>query len=391
MPLLHPLPFPPIHPPQILLAGATTYIGGTVLSVLLHQPTYPLEHTTITCLVRSNDCANILLRAYGEGVNIVVRNSLDDTEIATEIASKHDIVINCAPSSHAPAAIALMEGLAKRRRKTGRDVWMLHTSGMENLADLPISRKWVHAGPVREFDDAKDDIYEFEVMREAQCSHPQRTTELQIINKGLELGVKTIVIMNAMIYGRGLGLFDRSGVPISAHAKVAMASGKNVVIGDGKGTWDHVHVQELGELYKIVVVEMMKDGGKKLPCGKKGIIFCGNGRHSWSEVAQEVAKICCEEGFVSQNKVKHVGLEEGVKLFSPYIPELVKEEDVIELQLCSNSKTVSNVARKLGWRPAWREDTWKDAIREDVRSVLQPVHNSQSDAIQESRNSAYIW
>lgn len=363
-----------------------------MLSILLHQPSYPLEHATITCLVRSNECASILLRAYGEDVNIVVRNSLDDTEIATEIASKHDIVINCAPSDHAPAAIALMEGLAKRRRRTGRDVWMLHTSGTENLADLPISRKWVHAGPVREFDDAKDDIYEFEVMREAKYSHPQRTTELEIINKGLELGVKTIVIMNAMIYGRGLGLFDRSGVRISAHAKVAMTSGKIVVIGDGKGMWDHVHVQELGELYRIVVVEMMKDGGKKLPWGKKGIIFCGSGRHSWSEVAQEVANVCCEEGFVSQNKVKHVGLEEGVKLFSPYIPELIKEEDVIEIRLCSNSKTVSSVARNLGWKPAWGEDdAWKHAIREDVMSVLQPVHDLQSDAIQESPNSAYIW
>ncbi|KAF2446104.1 NAD dependent epimerase/dehydratase family protein [Karstenula rhodostoma CBS 690.94] len=376
MPLRHPLPFPPIHPPQILLAGATTYIGGTVLDKLLAHPVSPLEDASITCLVRSNECAGTLLRAYGEDINIIVRKCLDDTELAALIASKHDIVINCAPATHAHSALALMEGLANRKRRTGRDVWFLHTSGTENLADLPISGKWVHGDAVKEFDDANDDIYGFETMREAKSSHPQRATELAVVHKGLELGVKTLVIMNPMVYGRGLGLFERSGVRVSAMAKVAMANGKIVVIGDGKGMWDHVHVQELAELYEVVVVEIMKNGGKILPYGKTGIIFSANGRHSWTAVAQEVADVCYEEGLVSQKGLEHVDLTEGIKLFSAYIPQIVSEE---ELRLCSNAETRSSIARSLGWKPEWGEEFWKQAIRDDVRMALRPEQDFASD------------
>ncbi|KAL5423963.1 hypothetical protein PMIN04_003523 [Paraphaeosphaeria minitans] len=391
MPLRHPLPFPPAHPPQILLAGATTYIGGTVLATLLAHPVHPLEDATITCLVRSNDCASTLMRAYGEDINLVVRKCLDDVELATLIASKHDIVINCAPATHERSALALMEGLAKRKRNTGKDVWFLHTSGTENLADLPISGKWVHGDAVKEFDDAIDDIYGFESMREAKSSHPQRATELAVVHKGLELGVKTLVIMNSMVYGHGLGLFERSGVRVSAMAKVAMGKGKIVLIGDGKGMWDHVHVKELAELYKIVVVEMMRNGGKVLPNGKMGIIFSANGRHSWNAVAQEVANVCYEEGIVPQKVLNHVELADGIKLFSAYIPQVISEDDIVELRLCSNAETRSSVARSLGWKPTWGEEVWEQAIRDDVRIALRPEQDVLSDLVSEAQSPIHTW
>ena len=391
MPLRHPLPFPPTHPPQILLAGATTYIGGTVLATLLAQPNYPLENPTITCLVRSNECASRLLRMYGEDVNLVVRHSLDDTEVASLIASKHDIVINCAPPTHARSAIALIEGLARRKKKTGREVWFLHTSGVENLADLPVSKKWVHSGAVREYDDMADDIYELERERDAKFPLPQRTTELAVIEKGIELGVKTLVLMNPMVYGQGLGLFERSSVRLSAMAKVAMETGNNFVISDGKGIWDHVHVKELANLYKIVVAEMMKNGGKHLPWGKSGIIFSANGRHNWMIVAQEVANVCYEEGIVPHNTLEHLELDEGIRMFSEHLPQIVEERDIVEVRLCSNAKTRSSRAKLLGWRPKWDEKAWKQAIQEDVLMMLYSRHDVPDDLLPETMESTYTW
>ena len=146
MPLCHPLPFPPSHPPQVLLTGATTYIGGTVLSKMLDHPIYPLKHATITCVVHSSECASTLIRVHGEDVNLFVHDDIEDIETAALIASKHDIVINCAPSSHARYAIALMEGLSQRKRRVGRDVWFLHTSDTKILTDLPVSKKSDHEG-----------------------------------------------------------------------------------------------------------------------------------------------------------------------------------------------------------------------------------------------------
>lgn len=395
MPLRHPLPFPPTHPPQILLAGSSTYVGGTVLATLLNNPSPLLENAVITCLVRSNECATTLLRAYGEDVNLIVRESLENTEIATEIASKHDVVINCAPASHAPAAMALMEGLAMRKKKTGRDVWMVHASGTENLADLPVSKKWVHLGSVREFDDAKDDVYAFEAKREAERPLRQRTTELMVINKGLELGIKTIVVMNARVYGQGLGLFERCSHQIVSLAKVAVARGASIMVGNGHGVWDHVHVQDLGNLYKILVVEILRDGGKRLPHGKKGIIFGGNGRHIWREVAQEVANVCYDEGAIGHNNIISVGLTEGLKLFGSHLPEIEKQEDALEVLYCSNSKTVPSLAKSLGWDPMWTADTWLYALREDIRAVIpkKPSLELQNgvEAEREFCRSPHTW
>lgn len=362
-----------------------------MLATLLAQSCHPLGIGTITCLVRSNECASRLLRVYGEDINLVVRHSLDDTEIATLIASKHDIVINCAPPTHAYSALALIEGLAKRTKRTGKDVWFLHTSGTENLADLPISQKWTHSGEVREFDDAKEDVFGFEREREAEAPRPQRTAELKIIEKGLQLGVKTLVVMNPLVYGHGLGLFERSGVRLSAMARATLETGRNVVIGDGKGTWDHVHVEELADLYRILVREMMKDGGKRLPSGKKGIIFSANGRHNWAAVAEEVAKVCYEEGFVKHNEVEYVALDEGRRIFSPHVPQVVKDDDIVELRLCSNAKTRSSRARLLGWKPTWKEEAWKQAIREEVRMVLHSGEDDPEELVPETPNSTYTW
>jgi nucleoside-diphosphate-sugar epimerase len=349
-------------PPQILLTGATGYIGGSILAHLLNSPSPTLSKATITCLIRGPERAVTLSSTYGARVRPIVYKDLDDLEATTAVAAQHDLVINTTLGFHPASAQALIRGLA-------RDVWMIHTSGTSNLGDRPMSGAWVEKVPEREFDDAKDDIYGYEKEREALHPYLQRSTELGVVDTGLELGVKTLVIMSPTIYGIGSGLFNRTSIQLPSYVRSVLRHGHAVVVGNGKGVWDHVHVDDLVELYEIAVLDVLEKGGKGLPTGKKGIIFSGNGRHTWMEVAQAVADACYEEGKITEKRVESVGLAEGAKILSAYLDQA--DEVMVELGLSSNSRTVSSVGRSLGWKPTRGEEAWRKGFRDDVKAVLE--------------------
>ncbi|KAJ7275884.1 NAD dependent epimerase/dehydratase family protein [Mycena rebaudengoi] len=351
-------------PPQVLLTGATGFIGGTVLTRLLNSSSPALA--TISCLIRDPERATILSSAYGSRVHPVLYQDLEDLDATTAVAAQHDIIISTTLGYHLPSALALLRGLAQRKAQTGKDVWMIHTSGASNLGDQPVSGRYLET---REFDDAEDDIYGYEKMREALHPYIQRSTELGVIDAGLELGVKTLVMMPPMIYGVGTGLFNRKSIQIPTYVRATLDYGRAVVIGDGKGALDHVHVEDLAELYGIVVTEVLERGGRDLPTGMEGIIFSGNGRHTWMEVAQGVADACHEAEKVADRQVESVSLAEGVKIMASYLDGA--DEHMVELGLCSNSRSVPSVARRLGWKPERGSEAWQGGFRDDVEAVLK--------------------
>ncbi|GAB1317174.1 3beta-hydroxysteroid-dehydrogenase/ decarboxylase isoform 1 [Madurella fahalii] len=357
----------PAEPPKILLTGATGYIGGTILSTLLSPPSLPTPFP-ITCLLRGPARAATLTAAYGARIQPALHADLDDLATTTALAAQHDVIIHTTVGYHPASAAALVRGLAQRRAATGRDVWMVHTSGTSNLADRPFSVAGGRGVVRREFDDARDDVYALEKELERAGPYAQRETELGVVELGEELGVKTVVVMSPTIFGIGTGLFNRLSIQVPAYVKAALAYGRGVVVGDGEGVWDHVHVEDLAELYKLLVVEILERGGEHLPTGRKGIIFSTNGRHTWMEVAQGVAEALCEEGKIADKAVERIGLAEGAKLFGQHMG--AEEEQRVELGLSSNSRTVSSVARKLGWAPTKGVEWWRKGFREDVKAVL---------------------
>jgi hypothetical protein len=223
--------------PQILLTGATGFIGGSILTQLLNSSSPSLRNATITCVLRGEDRAAKLSYVYGERVRPLLYQGLDDIEATTAIAAQHDIIINTTLGYHVSSAQALIRGLAQRKASTGQDVWMIHTSGTSNLADQPISGAWVEKEVGFEFDDANDDVYGYEQKREALDPYLQRTTELSVVDTGLELGVNTLVIMSPTIYGIGTGLFNTTSMQIPSYIMAALTHGRAVVIGEGKGVW----------------------------------------------------------------------------------------------------------------------------------------------------------
>ena len=304
--------------------------------------------------------------AYGDRVTPILYRDLDDTDTTTAVAADHDIVINTTLGFHPASAAALVRGLAQRKQQTGKDVWMIHTSGTSNLADQPLSGAYVHPeGQV--FDDAEDDIYAYEADRNSLSPYPQRTSELGVIDASLSLDVKTVVIMSPTIYGRGTGAFNTSSIQIPSFVAAALKAGQAVCVGEGRGEWDNVHVEDLADLYLLVLREILDNGGAKVPVGKKGIIFSGAQRHRWLDIAAGVGRALHARGLVPTEEVKFLGLAEAAGVF-PQGSELR-----VELSTGSFSRTASSVARgALGWVPGRSgEAEWERGFGEEVEAWVQ--------------------
>ncbi|OJD34992.1 nad dependent epimerase dehydratase family protein [Diplodia corticola] len=373
----------PPTPPRILLTGATGYIGGTILHTLLTTPS-PSHALPITCLLRSPSAAALLTSTYGPSlVQPVLYAGLDDLPAATAAAATAaDIVINAALGYHAAAAHALIRGLAQRQRQHPPQTtplhppYYIHLSGASNLADRSLSGAWT-ASP-RTFDDCPTSTFSIHAwQRTLDSTHPyiQRTAELSSVALGLELGVRTVVIMPPLVWGRGTGTGKRESTQVPAYVRVAARRGRAVVMGDGRGEWDHVHVEDLGGLYRLVVEAIVAGGGGAgagVPVGEEGVVFAADGRQSWREVAEAVGEVGVAEGRLRDAGVDEVSVGEGTRLFAEaYLGEGVDEE-MVELGLASHGRTVPSVARSLGWKPTnGGEEAWRRGLREDIKVALQ--------------------
>ncbi|KAI9821020.1 MAG: hypothetical protein M1827_003753 [Pycnora praestabilis] len=341
---------------KLLLTGATGYIGGSVLNTLLSSTRSPLENLQTSVLVRREDQAKLLAE---KGVNPILIKDLDDVDVIRRAASEHDVVVHTASGFHSASAKALILGLGDRKKSgAGKgEVHCLHTSGTSNLADQPITGKYKED---RVFSDTDPDIYGYEVKREKSQPYHQRTTDLTVVETGKEVGVKTYIIMSPTIYGVGTGSFNKLTMQIPSMIRAALKNGHASVIGEGKGQWDHVHVEDLAVLYELMLSTILKGGKQKLPNGEQGIYFSANGTYTWKDVSEGVAAACTElaPDRVSTKEVKSMSLKEGAKMWAG------GDELLAELGFASNRDI-------FGWKPKRTQEDFRKHFRDETEIILK--------------------
>lgn len=116
--------------------------------------------------------------------------------------------------------------------------------------------------------------------------------------------------MSPLIYGLGSGHFNRLSIQVPLMIRTALKAEQAEVIGEGKGEWDHVHIDDLVALYELLVAKIV--AGEEIPSGEQGFYFSGNGRHTWKDVAQGVGDALLAVG-VGEGEIKKISLEEGAE------------------------------------------------------------------------------
>ncbi|KAI1170715.1 NAD dependent epimerase/dehydratase family protein [Nemania sp. FL0916] len=340
---------------NILITGATGYIGGAVLNALMSSEYGALKNATITCVVRGAEKAKALEKL---GVKVLQFQSLDETEILAQAASENDVVIHTASGFHTLAARALILGLARRKQDTGREVFYFQTSGTSNVGDRPITGQYIE----KEFPlSDQSDIFSYLKKRDFDVPYAQRTSDIVVTEVGLEVGVKTVVMMLPSIYGTDTKpLHEFAQTPMLIRA--ALKLGKVPVIGDGSGIWDHVHIQDVARCYEVILNKILI--GEKVPTGKEGIFFVESGEHTWRQLSQMIADAGVALDVLKSAELWHLSLEEFTEISG------IGRTLVAEVGGASNARTRGHKARSLGWKPLKTETDFEAHAIADWRAIL---------------------
>ncbi|GIJ88497.1 hypothetical protein Asppvi_007421 [Aspergillus pseudoviridinutans] len=343
---------------RLLLAGATGYIGGSILTGLLQSKNDALCKVKISALVRGEDKAVVLNQL---GVQPIVVSDYGDFETIRKAAREHDVVINAGFGLHPGVGKALVEGLGERKKETGKDAYIIHTSGVSNIADLPLSGRFIET---RVFSD-KDDIYTYEEGRESQIPYPQRTTELTIINTADMLNVKAYIIFNPIIYGIGLGHFNKFSFQIPFLIRKSLAHKQAIMVGKGDGIWGHVHIEDLVDLYLLILEKIVLSKAEGIPVNRKGIYCSEAGENTFLDISREIGKAGKALGVFKADEVMSMSLPEATKAIG-------FDEAVVELAFASNARTKSDRARELfDWKPKKTFEDFKKSIHDEFKALYQ--------------------
>ncbi|KAF3923834.1 hypothetical protein ABW21_db0204033 [Orbilia brochopaga] len=339
---------------KVFLTGGTGYIsssGGAVLANLLRSP-----DLSITTLVRSESHIETLTspsnpKFFSGSIPNCVLGSLEDLELLRKHASDSDIVVNCASADNVAVVEALINGLAQSP-DTSKKIF-IHTSGTSGFA------VW-NDGDMggRPISDTEDLVSLMKEMNDKE-EYGHRTAALRAIELSEEQGVKTFIIVPPTIYGETTALIPRLSVQIPYVMRTAIETKKAYYIRSGRGIWSNVHINDLANLYDILLRCALSGVAKS---GGEGIFFASNGTRTWGEIAAGVKTAL--EGLEGWDRGE-VALGSWTEDEAARVLYAGKVQNA-KLGSGSNVITLPAKAMKLGWKPVFGGDAIMESMPKDA-------------------------
>ena len=208
---------------KVFITGASGYIGGAVAHRLQRAGYH------VSGLARTEESGE-LLRA--KGVEPVI-GKLSDLPVLAQAAKHADAVINTADADDRVSAQVLSEALH------GSGKPFIHTSGSGIVGDLAQG-------------EPSDKVFDETTPLSPLPQMQNRHTIDNLVLAAADRSVRSVVLRPGLIYGRSSGLRPHS-FQVPTLIDQARRSGVPRYIGRGLNTWSHLHIDDLAELYLLVL------------------------------------------------------------------------------------------------------------------------------------------
>ncbi|KAJ7592995.1 hypothetical protein C8J56DRAFT_1161979 [Mycena floridula] len=337
---------------KFFMTGVTGYIGGPVLERFLSHPNAP--NFEITVLVRSQTKAD-QFRSFG--VNPIV-GSLSDLELVEKLAAEADVVVAMADCDDVNGATATLRGLKKRYQATGKLPIFINTSGTGVLADdahgLAQTTELI-------YDDTNAD--QIETLAPEQ---PHRPVDLLIVAADQEGYVKTYIIAPSTIFGIGNGKLANAGlaspqsIQIPSIIQAGLARGQGGVIGEGKNIWNHVHIDEIADLYLVLYDSIVNNPATGH--GRNGFYFGANDEYQFYETCKRISEVLVQLGR-GKSPTPTPFTEDEMNKY-------LKGAEIAYKSLASNSRCVANRSYSIGWNPKKKTADFLQSIQPEVEALI---------------------
>ncbi|KZV72602.1 NAD(P)-binding protein [Peniophora sp. CONT] len=327
----------------IFLTGATGYLGGAALQLLMQNPDF-----SITALVRDGGKTSKLEQL---GIKTVL-GSLDDAALLEAEGVKADAIVHGASFNHIGSVSALLKGAKVRFEQTGKQSIFIQTSGVGAFAKM----------------DAMGDYTSEHVLSDADpglVSSKNPLQPLRVVNDSLvaadgEGYIRAYIIYPSIIYGTLKGpLVDARiahaySIAITFPVKLAIQRGQGAMVGQGLNRWPAAHIDDTAELYKLVLERGLAN---EAPHGAQGIYVVENGEINFGDAARQYTNILHGHGKSAKAEPEAFTAVEIEKLPSLSV-------------FGSDVRIRADRARKLGWSPAHGIEEFNESIQEGVEAVL---------------------
>lgn len=214
-------------------------------------------------------------------------------------------------SDNVPGASAISKGIKEGHSPENPGYW-IHVSGTSILMWYDQEQKRFGEAPLPE--QKYHDIKDIDQLLNLPDQAEHRNVDI-MVQGSVSDAVKVAIVCPPTIYGRGAGTVTTRSSQVPGMARKTLKAGYAPIYGHGKTEWDHVHVDDLGELF-VKLVDATQDpskNGNPEIFGERGYFFANGGTHCWADVAKTVAEEAHKQGYIAKPETRLISEDEAVQ------------------------------------------------------------------------------